>query len=69
MAESGLIAGIVLGVLVLALAILGGCAWWRWKPRPLRIFLSYRVNSDKDLAQTLFERLTEEGIDVWCAAQ
>ena len=68
-AESGLIAGIVLGVLVLALAILGGCAWWRWKPRPLRIFLSYRVNSDKDLAQTLFERLTEEGIDVWCAAQ
>ena len=68
-AESGLIAGIVLGVLVLALAILGGCAWWRWKPRPLRIFLSYRVFSDADLAKTLFERLTEEGIDVWCASQ
>lgn len=66
-AESGVIAGIVLGVLVVALAILSGCVWWRWKPRPLRIFLSYRVFSDADLAQTLFERLTEEGIDVWCA--
>ena len=68
-AAPGVIAAIVLGVLVLALAILGGCAWWRWKPRPLRVFLSYRVNSDKDLAQTLFERLMEEGIDVWYASR
>ena len=64
-AESGLVAGVVLSVLVLAVGVIAGYVWWRCKPRPLRIFLSYRVFSDADLARTLFERLTDEGIDVW----
>ena len=64
-AESGVIAGVVVGVLALSLGILGGCAWWRWKPRPMRIFISYRVVSDSDLAQALFEELTALGFNVW----
>ena len=63
--EAPVVAVMVLSGLVLALGIIGGGAWWRWKPRPMRVFLSYRVFSDADLAQALFEQLTLVGVDVW----
>ena len=55
----------VLGAIALMGSTLGLLAWWRWKPRPLRVFLSYRVAADADLASALYERLTEAGIDAW----
>ena len=63
--EAPAIAAMVVSGLVLTLGVLGGGAWWRWRPRPMRVFLSYRVFSDADLAQALFEQLTGAGVDVW----
>ena len=59
------IAAIVLGALLLTTAIVLYALWVRCRPRPLRIFLSYRVAADADVAQALYERLTGGGYKAW----